>query len=430
MPTPSDPDPGAEGCIGCGVPSLSIAIRPALSPPVRLPGAMLHLLVGVALGLVVAHLLRAMGLADPGPTIAAMACLACTLHVRFTVPNVPQATRPAVGMATPAMAPADPVTVSTSTDVAAALDRYGEVTGILQRQVQGAVDESETAALDSIRRLGLLEEDVRDLLARLTEAEQRSLQLTADGADKATTMRSAVHALRDRIQSRAAEAKADRDIYASITEETQRFASAIAAIAQIAAQTRLLSLNATIEAARAGEAGRGFSVVANEVRGLADEAARVSAEVNGGIQRLRDIMRRRMSDAQDTTAEDALLETTEAQALAAEQGFSRLAAEASGTLGIARDAGQAIARRALEAMSAAQSQDIARQRLDQVRDGLGSIGRHAGGLAAALHGTGVLESVEDVLLRPMEQAYVMQAQRMAHAGGMAGTPAEGSIELF
>ncbi len=64
---------------------------------------------------------------------------------------------------------------------------------------------------------------------------------------------------------------------------TQRIDGVVALIQTIAAQTNLLALNATIEAARAGEAGRGFAVVAHEVKALAGQTAKATAEISENV---------------------------------------------------------------------------------------------------------------------------------------------------
>jgi hypothetical protein len=84
-----------------------------------------------------------------------------------------------------------------------------------------------------------------------------------------------------------ARAEAGQESIHGLTDATARIGDVVRLISDIAGQTNLLALNATIEAARAGEAGKGFAVVAGEVKALAAQTARATAEIAGQIDMMR-----------------------------------------------------------------------------------------------------------------------------------------------
>lgn len=97
---------------------------------------------------------------------------------------------------------------------------------------------------------------------------------------------SSVHELGIQADNVSSSSKVVEDVIMELTTKVQKVGSFVDTILSISSQTNLLALNASIEAARAGEAGRGFSVVAEEIRQLSEDTKVASNNITNIIQEL------------------------------------------------------------------------------------------------------------------------------------------------
>jgi methyl-accepting chemotaxis protein len=171
--------------------------------------------------------------------------------------------------------------------------KQAEVADNIERMVTQAVEQVAGSANqigDSAISLNRTADETKQLSTAVAAASAQAAQTSSQVAASAEELTASISEISSKIQhsSKVATEAANKgaainDAMKSLADKANRVGEVVNVITGIAEQTNLLALNATIEAARAGEAGKGFAVVASEVKSLANQTAKATEEVTNQI---------------------------------------------------------------------------------------------------------------------------------------------------
>jgi methyl-accepting chemotaxis protein len=250
---------------------------------------------------------------------------------------------------------------------------------VMSEQIGDSLAESEREVMKVIEQIGLLIAQSNQQRANIARSIQSGTELTESTHLRAENNKQIIAAIEMQLQEQTNELKSNFERIENLAGEVRALTPLIKIITSIAQQTSLLALNAEIEAARAGSAGRGFSVVAFEVRKLSVLTTKAAADIAEKINATCKKVDTEMAEAQASLQEhqsDSAMSHLIADLGEMQEDFSKNGKLLLEVI-VEVDANyEQSVNRLSQALGHIQFQDVMRQRMEHVREALGEMRDH------------------------------------------------------
>ncbi len=298
---------------------------------------------------------------------------------------------------------------ATRQDVAQELGRWPSLSGVVRVQVSSAARSADNTSQKAQGHLHEMQQTVSVMASGLSEEVSRVQDLARMATERIRNNEAQAARLEEYIRQREHDSSRDRERVEIVVRETQSLQSLVQMVRNIAKQTNLLALNAAIEAARAGEAGRGFAVVADEVRKLSVETETAVGKISDGIhsvtQSIQSQFAEKISD-QMTEAEIGHLREFLETLTSVSTGCDQILRDDLASLGQLQSNNNQLAQMVAELRNSTPDLGEVKQVLDRVESALSQLDNHATSLSQALNnGDTSLMSGGSVLEQQLEQLF-------------------------
>jgi methyl-accepting chemotaxis protein len=316
------------------------------------------------------------------------------------------------------------------------LSYFRTFSGALKENTESVIADTEGNAVSLMNQLRLVENGMEGLLSFITQSNDGVVQIIESTESQLSRSRSLIDEFSERrVRDAASVTRAMNDIGLVVGE----LGKMVQIVRGIARQTRMLALNATIEAVRAGESGKGFAIVASEVKALSLQSDQAAIQIGEGIEKLE----KAVQDSLQTIVGDRVAKEGSGFAVISEavgdltQSLQGLITHQRDTLTRVQRDNEQLAAPIMQMIGSIQFQDVVKRRLqgltlafDYITDAVdGAISQVSANPNMSLEdmNTAIRMSLDEMVTASIDD---LKCHQSAESGGGGAQTTGAAIELF